>query len=159
LCLWQFIIIILVTPTGDAEMPGLQYLVFTMVHAVAVEWPFQFALSTFCRDTHAKQRFLWSSGCPFRCVGCRGVCCLASHNIRFWQYAKEVEMCCRYFVENCFFNLVNWSLVANMNSFKHMLKYDHCFSVCLVGCFRKTCRTVYNTCDVILNNVRLPLNT
>lgn len=147
------------TPTGDAEMPGLQYLVFTMVHAVAVEWPFQFALSTFCRDTHAKQRFLWSSGCPFRCVGCRGVCCLASHNIRFWQYAKEVEMCCRYFVENCFFNLVNWSLVANMNSFKHMLKYDHCFSVCLVGCFRKTCRTVYNTCDVILNNVRLPLNT
>jgi len=61
----------------------------------------------------------------------------------FWQYAKEVEMCCRYFVENCFFNLVSWSFVANMNSFKHMLKYDHCFSVSLVSCFRRTCRTLY----------------
>ena len=131
------------TPIGDAEMPRRQHLVFTLVHAVAVEWPFQFPLPTFCRDTRAKQRFPWSLSCPFRCVGCRSVCCLASHNIRFWQYTKEGEMCFLYFVENCFFNLVIWSLVANMNSFKHMLKYDNCFSVCLVGCFRKTCRTRY----------------
>lgn len=38
------------------------------------------------------------------------------------------------------FNLVSWSLVANVDSFKHMLKYDNCISVCLVGCFRKTYR-------------------
>jgi hypothetical protein len=61
----------------------------------------------------------------------------------FGNMQKEVEMCCRYFVENCFFNRVSWSFVANMNSFKHVLKYDHCFSVCLVSCFRKTCRALY----------------
>ena len=36
--------------TGDTEMSRQQYLVVTLVHAVAVEWPFQFALPTVCRD-------------------------------------------------------------------------------------------------------------
>jgi hypothetical protein len=49
------------TFTGNVEMPRQQYLVFRLFHAVALEWPVQFALPTVCRDTCVKQKS--SCGC------------------------------------------------------------------------------------------------
>jgi hypothetical protein len=84
--------------------------------------------------------------------------CVAWHPVTFdfGNMQNKKKCAVGILLKTVSFNLVSWSLVANMNSFKHMLIYDNRFSVCLVGCFRETCRTLLHTCDVTVNNVQLP---